>query len=44
MVARGFSGSIRTFADYRMTRSDWTALAGTVAISAAAVVAQRGLP
>jgi len=44
MVARGFSGSIRTFADYHMTRSDWTALAGTVAISAAAVVAQRGLP
>lgn len=44
MVARGFSGSIRTFADYRMTRSDWTALAGTVAISAAAVVAQKGLP
>ena len=44
MVARGFTGSIRTFADYRMTRSDWTALAGTVALSAAAVVAQRGLP
>ena len=44
MVARGFSGSIRTFADYRMTRDDWAALAGTVAISAAAVVAQRGLP
>jgi cobalt/nickel transport system permease protein len=44
MVARGFSGSIRTFADYRMTRADWTALAGTVAVAAAAVVAQRGLP
>ncbi len=44
MVARGFGGSIRTFADYRMTRDDWAALAGTVAISAAAVVAQRGLP
>jgi cobalt/nickel transport system permease protein len=44
MVARGFRGSIRTFADYRMTRDDWAALAGTVAISAAAVVAQRGLP
>jgi cobalt ECF transporter T component CbiQ/cobalamin biosynthesis protein CbiM len=44
MVARGFGGTIRTFADYRMTRGDWTALAGTVALSAAAVVAQRGLP
>lgn len=44
MVARGFSGTIRTFADYRMTRADWTALAGTVAIAAVAVVAQRGLP
>jgi len=44
MIARGFSGSIRTIADDRMTRSDWTALAGTVAISAVAVVAQRGLP
>ena len=44
MVARGFAGTIRTFADYRMTRDDWAALAGTVAISVAAVVAQRGLP
>lgn len=44
MVARGFSGSIRTFAEYRMTRADWAAFGGTVAISAAAVVAQRGLP
>jgi cobalt/nickel transport system permease protein len=44
MIARGFSGSIRTFADYRMTRADWTALAGTLAIAVAAVVAQRGLP
>ena len=44
MVARGFRGSIRTFAEYRMTRDDWAALAGTIAISAAAVVAQRGLP
>jgi len=44
MVARGFSGTIRTFADYRMTRDDWAALAGTVAIAIAAVVAQRGLP
>ncbi|HEY4753988.1 MAG TPA: cobalt ECF transporter T component CbiQ, partial [Candidatus Limnocylindrales bacterium] len=44
MVARGFSGSIRTLAEYRMTRHDWAALVGTVAISAAAVVAQRGLP
>jgi cobalt ECF transporter T component CbiQ len=44
MIARGFSGSIRTLAEYRMTRHDWAALVGTVAISAVAVVAQRGLP
>jgi cobalt/nickel transport system permease protein len=44
MVARGFSGTIRTFADYKMTRDDWAALAGAVAISVVAVVAQRGLP
>jgi cobalt ECF transporter T component CbiQ len=44
MVARGFSGSIRTFADYRMTRADWTALTGTVVIAVAAVLAQGGLP
>jgi cobalt/nickel transport system permease protein len=44
MVARGFTGSIRTFADYRMTRADWTALAGTVGIALAAVAAQGRLP
>jgi len=44
MVARGFSGSIRTFADDRMTRADWAALAGTLAIAVAAVAAQRSLP
>jgi cobalt/nickel transport system permease protein len=44
MIARGFSGSIRTFADYRMTRGDWTALAGAVVIAVAAVLAPRGLP
>jgi cobalt ECF transporter T component CbiQ/cobalamin biosynthesis protein CbiM len=44
MVARGFTGSIRTFADYRMTRADWTALAGTVGIAVVAVAAQGRLP
>ncbi len=44
MVARGFTGTIRTLADYRMTRSDWTALAGTLVLALAAVAAQRGLP
>ena len=44
MVARGFTGSIRTFADYHMTRADWTALAGTVGIAVAAVAAQGRLP
>jgi len=44
MIARGFTGSIRTFADYRMTRADWTALAGTVGIAVVAVAAQGRLP
>jgi cobalt ECF transporter T component CbiQ len=44
MVARGFTGSIRTFADYHMTRADWTALAGTVGIAVVAVAAQGRLP
>ncbi len=44
MIARGFTGSIRTFSDYRMTRGDWAALAGSVVVSLAAVAAQRSLP
>jgi cobalt/nickel transport system permease protein len=44
MIARGFTGSIRTFADYRMTRADWGALAGTVGIAVVAVAAQGRLP
>jgi cobalt ECF transporter T component CbiQ/cobalamin biosynthesis protein CbiM len=44
MVARGFTGGIRTFADYRMTRADWTAFAGTVGIAVVAVAAQGRLP
>jgi cobalt/nickel transport system permease protein len=44
MVARGFSGSIRTFSDYRMRRSDWLALGGSIAVAVAAVVLQRSFP
>jgi cobalt/nickel transport system permease protein len=44
MVARGFSGSIRTFSDYRMRRADWGALAGAVAVAVVAVALQRSLP
>ncbi len=44
MVARGFSGSIRTFQEYRMRASDWAGLAGSVAVAAAVIVAARALP
>lgn len=43
MVARGFAGTIRTFADYRMTTADWASLAGCVAVGILAVVLNRSL-
>ena len=44
MLARGFSGEVRSFATYRLRASDWVALAGVCAVSVAAVLAGRLLP
>ena len=44
MMARGFSGEMRAWSDYRMTPPDWLALAGAVLLASAAVVVQRLLP
>jgi cobalt/nickel transport system permease protein len=43
MSARGFTGHVRTYSAYRMTATDWTALALSIAIAVAAVVAGRYL-
>jgi cobalt/nickel transport system permease protein len=43
MSARGFTGQIRTYRAYRMTPTDWVALAFSIAIAVAAVVAGRYL-
>lgn len=39
MMARGFGGSVRSYTAYRMTGSDWTALAGALVVAVAAVTA-----
>ncbi|HEY4189875.1 MAG TPA: cobalt ECF transporter T component CbiQ [Candidatus Limnocylindrales bacterium] len=44
MAARGFTGTIRSFHDYRMRRPDWLALAGAVCAAVAVVAAGRVLP
>jgi len=41
MLARGFSGEVRSFATYRLRASDCIALAGVCAVSVAAVLAGR---
>lgn len=41
MLARGFSGSARSYRVYRMTRSDWLALAGTVCVVIVALLVGR---
>ena len=41
MAARGFTGVIRSYSDYHMTTTDWIALAGSIIIGVAAVVAGR---
>jgi cobalt/nickel transport system permease protein len=44
MVARGFSGTIRSFSAYRMRRSDWLSLAGALVVAVTAVAVGRALP
>ncbi len=41
MLARGFSGQIRTYSAYRMTARDWLWLVGAVAIGVGAFTAER---
>ena len=43
MVARGFTGTIRTFQAYRMRSADWWALAGASLVGVVAVIASRSL-
>lgn len=44
MAARGFTGTIRSFQAYRMRSTDWSALAGAIAVAVVAVVFGHGLP
>ena len=44
MMARGFSGEMRAWSDYRMTVPDWLALGGALLLAGAALAAQRLLP
>jgi cobalt/nickel transport system permease protein len=41
MLARGFTGEIRTYTTYRMRQSDWMALFGATAVAAACVPLAR---
>ena len=41
MLARGFSGEMRTYSAYRMTGRDWTLFAGTLAIVVVLLWAER---
>jgi cobalt/nickel transport system permease protein len=41
MLARGFTGEIRTYATYRMHPADWLALAATLVVAAATVPVGR---
>ncbi len=44
MMARGFSGQIRTYNADHMQASDWISLGGTLAVAVSALIAQRMLP
>ncbi len=44
MMARGFTGEMRSWSDYRMTPPDWLALAGSVVVAVGALAMQRLLP
>jgi cobalt/nickel transport system permease protein len=41
MMARGFTGEVRAYSDYRMRAADWAALASSLALAVAAVLAGR---
>jgi cobalt/nickel transport system permease protein len=41
MLARGFTGEMRAYSSYRMHARDWAALAGTLAIAGAGLLADR---
>jgi cobalt ECF transporter T component CbiQ len=43
MLARGFTGEIRTYSTYRMHAADWQALAGTLVLAALSVPVGRWL-
>ena len=43
MLARGFTGEVRTYSTYRMQSSDWTALALSLVVAAASVPMGRFL-
>lgn len=43
MLARGFTGQIRSYNTYKMTGADWLALGGAIVIAAAAMLAGRYL-
>jgi cobalt/nickel transport system permease protein len=43
MMARGFTGAIRSYTTYRMQTADWVALAGAVGLAAVALLAGRYL-
>jgi cobalt/nickel transport system permease protein len=43
MVARGFTGEVRTYSSYQMTVHDWFALAGTIVIALLIFVLGRSL-
>jgi energy-coupling factor transporter transmembrane protein EcfT len=43
MLARGFTGHIRTYSTYRMRAADWRALAGTLVVAALSVPVGRWL-
>jgi cobalt/nickel transport system permease protein len=44
MMARGFTGEMRSWSDYRMTAPDWLALGGAVLLAVSALGVQRLLP
>lgn len=41
MLARGFTGQVRTYTAYRMTKADWGALCGSCAVAGSLVIAGR---